>query len=70
MNHAHAMLPTLNQIASGLDVCDILDISTREQKFLGMSIEPFTDCFTCNMELIKAVLMCVLADIPRSVDCH
>ncbi|HEY9732592.1 MAG TPA: hypothetical protein V6C89_11810 [Drouetiella sp.] len=62
MSHIH--VPTLNEIASDLDVCDILEISTRELKFLGLSIEPFTDCITCNLALVKAVVICILAGIP------
>lgn len=46
-----------------LDVCDILDISTREHKFLGVSIEPFSYCFTCNMSLLKAVVMSIFTDL-------
>jgi hypothetical protein len=61
MKHAHSTRPTLNQVAADLDVCDILNICTEDQKFLGVSIEPFTYCFTCNMSLIKAVVMCIFA---------
>ena len=63
MKHAHSARPSLNEVASDLDVCDILDICTQEHKFLGMSIEPFTYCFTCNMSLIKAVVLCIFADL-------
>ncbi len=62
MKRARSTHPHLAQIASELDVCDILDISTREYKFLGLSIEPFTDCFTCNMSLLKAVVMCIVTE--------
>lgn len=63
MQHAHSTRPTVDQVASDLDVCDILDLCTQEHKFLGVSIEPFTYCFTCNMSLIKAVVLCIFADL-------
>ncbi|CAN5495711.1 hypothetical protein BH10CYA1_BH10CYA1_24590 [soil metagenome] len=63
MKHAHSTRSTVDQVASELDVCDILDLCTQEHKFLGVSIEPFSYCFTCNMSLIKAVVLCIFADI-------
>ena len=63
MKHADSARQSLNEVASDLDVCDILDISTQEHKFLGVSIEPFTYCFTCNMSLIKAAVLSIFADL-------
>lgn len=63
MKHAYRNHSTLDEVASELDVCDILEISSREHKILGISIEPFSFCFTCNMSLIKAVMACVIADL-------